>query len=118
MDIERKIVNLLSPVFENRIYPDIAPQAEIQNDLQPFIVYTIIEQSPMATSGCGDFVQKSSVQIDIYVSSNKINIIQERIDFYTQVFDILKQNGFVFKQSRQGFDPDFRLYRSSSDWEY
>ena len=37
MSIEQKIFNLLSPIFEKRVYANIAPQAEIQNNLQPFL---------------------------------------------------------------------------------
>lgn len=118
MGIDEKIVNLLSPIFDNRVYPDIAPQAEIQNDLQPFCVYTIFQQSPLVTSGCGKFLQKTSVQIDIYVSTNKVQVIEERNIFCNEVFNILQENGFIFKENRHSFDPDFRLYRSSSDWAY
>lgn len=118
MDIERKIVEILSPIFNNRVYPDIAPQTAIQNDLQPFCVYTLVTLSPTAANGCGGYVTQSTVQIDIYVSTKKMQIVQERIDFYKQVSDLLKENGFKFQQGRQGFDKELRLYRSSSDWIY
>lgn len=118
MGIEEKIVNLLSPIFDNRVYPDIMPQAEIENDLSPCCVYTVISEQPYITGGCGDTINQSTVQIDIYTKTDKIQIVRERIALFENVANVLKQNGFIFKQARKGFDADTRLYRSSSDWSY
>ena len=118
MSIEQKIFNLLSPIFEKRVYANIAPQAEIQNNLQPFAVYTIVTETPLSVNGCGDFVTSGTVQIDLYVSSNNFNVIKKRIEFYNLVFDEMKKGGFRFNSNRTSFDNDLRLYRSSSDWNY
>lgn len=118
MVIEEKIVNLLSPIFENRVYPDVIPQNERQNDLIPCCVYTVISKQPFITSGCGNTIKQSTVQIDIYTKTDKIQIVRERIALFENVAEILKQNGFIFKQARQSFDSEARLYRSSSDWSY
>lgn len=117
MDMQDKIVNLLSPVFETRVYPDIIPQDEIQNDKSPCCVYTIISQDSNI-SGCLDFIVKYTVQIDIYTPENLINKAKNREEYFNQVKDILLQNGFIFKQARNSFDADLRLYRSSSDWAF
>ena len=117
MGIQDKIISLLSPVFETRVYPDIIPQAEIENDLSPCCVYTIISQDN-SLSGCLDFIVKYTVQIDIYTSENLINKAKNREEHFNQVKDILLQNGFTFKQARNSFDADLRLYRSSSDWAF
>jgi hypothetical protein len=117
MGMQDKIVNLLSPVFENRVYPDIIPQAEIENNLSPCCVYTVISQDSNL-SGCPDFIVKYTVQIDIYTPENTINKAKNREEYFNQVKNILLQNGFIFKQSRNSFDADLRLYRSSSDWAF
>lgn len=117
MGIQDKIVNLLAPVFENRVYPDIIPQDEIQNDKTPCCVYTIISQDSNL-SGCNDFIVKYTVQIDIYTPENTINKAKNREEYFNQVKNILLQNGFIFKQARNSFDADLRQYRSSSDWAF
>lgn len=117
MDMQDKIVNLLSNVFETRVYPDIIPQAEIENDLSPCCVYTIISQDSNI-SGCPDFIVKYTVQIDIYTPENLINKAKNRETYFNEVKNILLQNGFVFKQARRSFDADLRLFRSSSDWAF
>ena len=116
MGIEEKIVNLLSPIFDNRVYPDIMPQSEPQNAIVPCCVYTVISEQPYITGGCGNSINQSTVQIDIYTKTDKIQIVRERIALFENVASVLKENGFIFKQARQNFDADTRLYRSSSDW--
>ena len=117
MGMQDKIVNLLSPVFETRVYPDIIPQDEIQNAKTPCCVYTIISQDSNI-SGCPDFIVKYTVQIDIYTPENAINKAKNREFYFNQVKNILLQNGFIFKQARNSFDADLRLFRSSSDWAF
>ena len=117
MGMQDKIVNILSPIFDNRVYPDIIPQEEIENDLSPCCVYTLISQDT-ALSGCPDFIVKYTVQIDIYTPENAINKAKNRDFYFSQVKDILLQNGFIFKQARNSFDADLRLFRSSSDWGF
>lgn len=118
MGIEEKIVNLLSPIFDNRVYPDIMPQSEPQNAIVPCCVYTVISETPYITGGCGNVINQSTVQIDIYTKTDKIQIVRERISLFENVASLLKENGFIFKQARQGFDAETRLYRRSSDWSY
>ena len=115
--MQDKIVNLLSPVFETRVYPDIIPQDEIQNDKTPCCVYTINSQDSNISGGPA-FIVRYPVQIEIYTPENAINKAKNREFYFNQVKDILLQNGFIFKQARNSFDADLRLYRSSSDWAF
>lgn len=116
--IDDKIVNLLSGVFNGNVFPDIAPQNIPQNDLTPYCVYTIIQQTPINTGCTPDNIRQTSVQIDIYTQTNKIQVVTERNLYFNEVYNILKNNGFSFREVRYSFDNDIRLYRSSSDWYY
>ena len=116
--VEDKIVQALSPIFSGRVYPDVMPQSIPQNDITPCCVYTVISQTPLFTSGCSDYTTQSMVQIDIYTESNKVNIIRERIALFDATCQALTSNGFSFKQARNSFDRDFRLYRVSIDFTY
>ena len=116
--VEDKIIKALSPIFGGRVYPDIIPQSIPQNDITPCCVYTVISQTPLFTSGCNDYTVQSIVQIDIYTASDKVNIIRERIALFDATCQGLTSNGFSFKQARNGFDADFRLYRVSIDFTY
>lgn len=116
--VEDKIVQSLSPIFSGRVYPDVMPQSIPQNDITPCCVYTIISQTPLFTSSCNDYTTQTIVQIDIYTASDKVNIIRERISLFKATCQVLTDAGFSFKQSRNSFDNDFRLYRVSIDFIY
>ena len=116
--VEDKIYKALSPIFSGRVYPDVIPQSIPQNDITPCCVYTVISQTPLFTSGCNDYTPQTIVQIDIYTASDKVNIIRERISLFKATCQVLTDAGFSFRQSRNSFDSDFRLYRVSIDFIY
>jgi len=115
--IEYKIIAALTPIFGNNIFPNVAPQHIPQNDAAPFAVYTVVFQQPTAVNACGDMLNNVAVQVDIYTVEQAVNVALNRAELSARAVERMTAAGFVFKQSRQGFDGTIRLFRNSIDFE-
>lgn len=109
MTAEELVVQELSPIFNNRVYPDIAPQKPLPEF--PFAVYSVIGSNPIRANCRNN--HEVSMQVDIYSLS-----VPSRSKLWQTVYQKLVQVGGKMTARRQNFYSDTRSYRVSLDFDF
>ena len=108
----------ITAIIGTNIYPDITPQ----NVDYPFIVYSIIDSSPVDFKDGQSNLEEIDLQIDIYTQNydttqNLSNLIRNRLDrFVGTVESVEVQTIKYVRQSSQVFNAELSVYWVSIDF--
>jgi NAD-dependent SIR2 family protein deacetylase len=108
----------ITAIISTNIYPDITPQ----NVDYPFIVYSIIDSSPVDFKDGQSNLEEIDLQIDIYTQNydttqNLANLIRNRLDrFVGTVEGVEVQTIKYVRQSSQVFNAELSVYWVSIDF--
>jgi len=101
-----------------RIYPDIAPQ----NVEYPFIVYTIINSTPVDFKDGQSNLEEISVQLDVYTNNYETtqtlsNAVRNRLDRFTGTLNSVNIQTIKYMSSdSQVYNADLNVYWMSIDF--
>jgi hypothetical protein len=101
-----------------RIYPDIAPQ----NVEYPFIVYTIINSTPVDYKDGQSNLEEISVQLDVYTNNYETtqtlsNNVRNRLDRFTGTLNSVNIQTIKYMSSdSQVYNADLNVYWMSIDF--
>jgi hypothetical protein len=108
----------ITAIISTNIYPDITPQ----NVDYPFIVYSIIDSSPVDFKDGQSNLEEIDLQIDVYTQNydttqNLANLIRNRLDrFVGTVEGVEVQTIKYVRQSSQVFNAELSVYWVSIDF--
>jgi hypothetical protein len=108
----------ITAIISTNIYPDITPQ----NVDYPFIVYSIIDSSPVDFKDGQSNLEEIDLQIDVYTQNydttqNLSNLIRNRLDrFVGTVEGVEVQSIKYVRQSSQVFNAELSVYWVSIDF--
>jgi len=108
----------ITAIIGTNIYPDITPQ----NVDYPFIVYSIIDSSPVDFKDGQSNLEEIDLQIDVYTQNydttqNLVNLIRNRLDrFVGTVEGVEVQSIKYVRQSSQVFNAELSVYWVSIDF--
>jgi hypothetical protein len=108
----------ITAIIGTNIYPDITPQ----NVDYPFIVYSIIDSSPVDFKDGQSNLEEIDLQIDVYTQNydttqNLANLIRNRLDrFVGTVEGVEVQTIKYVRQSSQVFNAELSVYWVSIDF--
>ena len=108
----------ITAIISTNIYPDITPQ----NVDYPFIVYSIIDSSPVDFKDGQSNLEEIDLQIDVYTQNydttqNLANLIRNRLDrFVGTVESVEVQTIKYVRQSSQVFNAELSVYWVSIDF--
>jgi hypothetical protein len=108
----------ITAIISTNIYPDITPQ----NVDYPFIVYSIIDSSPVDFKDGQSNLEEIDLQIDVYTQNydttqNLSNLIRNRLDrFVGTVEGVEVQTIKYVRQSSQVFNAELSVYWVSIDF--
>jgi len=100
------------------IYPDIAPQ----NVQYPFIVYTIINSTPVDYKDGQSNLEEISVQLDVYTNNYETtqtlsNAVRNRLDRFTGTLNSVNIQTIKYMSSdSQVYNADLNVYWMSIDF--
>ena len=100
------------------IYPDIAPQ----NVEYPFIVYTIINSTPVDFKDGQSNLEEISVQLDVYTNNYETtqtlsNAVRNRLDRFTGTLNSVNIQTIKYMSSdSQVYNADLNVYWMSIDF--
>jgi hypothetical protein len=100
------------------IYPDIAPQ----NVQYPFIVYTIINSTPVDFKDGQSNLEEISVQLDVYTNNYETtqtlsNAVRNRLDRFTGTLNSVNIQTIKYMSSdSQVYNADLNVYWMSIDF--
>ena len=100
------------------IYPDIAPQ----NVQYPFIVYTIINTTPVDFKDGQSNLEEISVQLDVYTNNYETtqtlsNAVRNRLDRFTGTLNSVNIQTIKYMSSdSQVYNADLNVYWMSIDF--
>lgn len=110
-ELEPKIVEVLSPIFGERFYPEVAPQKPVPS--YPFGIYQLTGERLYKVVNCEPQTEVS-IQIDIYALT-----VDFRRSLVQQVRDKMAEIGGKFSALRQmTFEKEIRTHRASLDFEF
>ena len=110
-DLEPKIVEVLSQIFGERFYPEVAPQKPVPS--YPFGIYQLTGERLYKSVNCEPQTEVS-IQIDIYALT-----VDLRRSLVKQVRDKMAEIGGKFSALRQmTFEKEIRTHRASLDFEF
>jgi hypothetical protein len=101
-----------------KIYPDIAPQ----NVEYPFIVYTIINSTPVDFKDGQSNLEEISVQLDVYTNNYETtqtlsNAVRNRLDRFTGTLNSVNIQTIKYMSSdSQVYNADLNVYWMSIDF--
>jgi hypothetical protein len=100
------------------IYPDIAPQ----NVQYPFIVYTIINSTPVDFKDGQSNLEEITVQLDVYTNNYETtqtlsNAVRNRLDRFTGTLNSVNIQTIKYMSSdSQVYNADLNVYWMSIDF--
>lgn len=100
------------------IYPDIAPQ----NVQYPFIVYTIINSTPVDFKDGQSNLEEINVQLDVYTNNYETtqtlsNAVRNRLDRFTGTLNSVNIQTIKYMSSdSQVYNADLNVYWMSIDF--
>jgi hypothetical protein len=100
------------------IYPDIAPQ----NVQYPFIVYTIINSTPVDFKDGQSNLEEITLQLDVYTNNYETtqtlsNAVRNRLDRFSGTLNSVNIQTIKYMSSdSQVYNPDLNVYWMSIDF--
>jgi len=108
----------VAAVVQTRIYPDIVPQ-----DVQyPFVVYTIVNATPVNYKDGISNLEEIRVQIDVYTNDydetdTLTNDIRNRFDRFSGTVEGVDITTVTYLSAETNrFEPDINVYWKSSEF--
>jgi hypothetical protein len=108
----------ITAIIGSNIYPDITPQ----NVDYPFIVYSIIDSSPVDFKDGQSNLEEIDLQIDVYTQNydttqNLSNLIRNRLDRFVGTLEGVEVQTIKYvRQSSQVFNAELSVYWVSIDF--
>jgi NAD-dependent SIR2 family protein deacetylase len=108
----------ITAIISTNIYPDITPQ----NVDYPFIVYSIIDSSPVDFKDGQSNLEEIDLQIDVYTQNydttqNLANLIRNRLDRFVGTLEGVEVQTIKYvRQSSQVFNAELSVYWVSIDF--
>jgi hypothetical protein len=108
----------ITAIISTNIYPDITPQ----NVDYPFIVYSIIDSSPVDFKDGQSNLEEIDLQIDVYTQNydttqNLSNLIRNRLDRFVGTLEGVEVQSIKYvRQSSQVFNAELSVYWVSIDF--
>jgi hypothetical protein len=108
----------ITAIISTNIYPDITPQ----NVDYPFIVYSIIDSSPVDFKDGQSNLEEIDLQIDVYTQNydttqNLSNLIRNRLDRFVGTLEGVEVQTIKYvRQSSQVFNAELSVYWVSIDF--
>jgi NAD-dependent SIR2 family protein deacetylase len=108
----------ITAIIGTNIYPDITPQ----NVDYPFIVYSIIDSSPVDFKDGQSNLEEIDLQIDVYTQNydttqNLANLIRNRLDRFVGTLEGVEVQTIKYvRQSSQVFNAELSVYWVSIDF--
>jgi hypothetical protein len=108
----------ITAIIGTNIYPDITPQ----NVDYPFIVYSIIDSSPVDYKDGQSNLEEIDLQIDVYTQNydttqNLANLIRNRLDRFVGTLEGVEVQTIKYvRQSSQVFNAELSVYWVSIDF--
>jgi NAD-dependent SIR2 family protein deacetylase len=108
----------ITAIIATNIYPDITPQ----NVDYPFIVYSIIDSSPVDFKDGQSNLEEIDLQIDVYTQNydttqNLANLIRNRLDRFVGTLEGVEVQTIKYvRQSSQVFNAELSVYWVSIDF--
>ncbi len=108
----------ITAIISTNIYPDITPQ----NVDYPFIVYSIIDSSPVDFKDGQSNLEEIDLQIDVYTQNydttqNLSNLIRNRLDRFVGTLEGVEVQSIKYvRQSSQVFNAQLSVYWVSIDF--
>jgi hypothetical protein len=108
----------ITAIIGTNIYPDITPQ----NVDYPFIVYSIIDSSPVDFKDGQSNLEEIDLQIDVYTQNydttqNLSNLIRNRLDRFVGTLEGVEVQTIKYvRQSSQVFNAELSVYWVSIDF--
>jgi len=108
----------ITAIISTNIYPDITPQ----NVDYPFIVYSIIDSSPVDFKDGQSNLEEIDLQIDVYTQNydttqNLSNLIRNRLDRFVGTLEGVEVQSIKYvRQSSQVFNAELSVYWLSIDF--
>tara|TARA_R110000822_G_scaffold11308_6_gene41529 strand:+ start:356 stop:745 length:390 start_codon:yes stop_codon:yes gene_type:complete len=100
------------------IYPDIAPQ----NVQYPFIVYTIVNSTPVDFKDGQSNLEEITLQLDVYTNNYETtqtlsNAVRNRLDRFSGTLNSVNIQTIKYMSSdSQVYNPDLNVYWMSIDF--
>ena len=108
----------ITAIISTNIYPDITPQ----NVDYPFIVYSIIDSSPVDFKDGQSNLEEIDLQIDVYTQNydttqNLSNLIRNRLDRFVGTLEGVEVQTIKYvRQSSEVFNAELSVYWVSIDF--